>query len=52
LCLFFGKQAWTIKFFKIGKGGKRLQNANQEIELLQQDFDDSLQEIDRVTEEK
>jgi peptidoglycan hydrolase CwlO-like protein len=34
--------------FKMGKGGKRLQTTNQEIELLQQDLDDALQEIDRL----
>lgn len=30
----------------MGKWGKRLQNSNHEIELLQQDLDDALQEID------
>jgi peptidoglycan hydrolase CwlO-like protein len=32
----------------MGKGGKRLQTTNQEIELLQQDLDNALQEIDRL----
>jgi peptidoglycan hydrolase CwlO-like protein len=32
----------------MGKGGKRLQTSNQEIELLQQDLEDALQEIDRL----
>ena len=32
----------------MGKGGKRIQTANQEIELLQQDLEDALQEIDRL----
>ena len=32
----------------MGKGGKRLQTTNQEIELLQQDLEDALQEIDRL----
>jgi hypothetical protein len=32
----------------MGKGGKRLQTTNQEIELLQQDIDDDLQEIDKL----
>jgi hypothetical protein len=32
----------------MGKRGKRLQNVNHEIELLQQDLDDALQETDRL----
>jgi peptidoglycan hydrolase CwlO-like protein len=32
----------------MGKGGKRLQTTNQEIELLQRDLKDALQEIDRL----
>jgi hypothetical protein len=32
----------------MGKGGKRLQNTNHEIELMQHDLDDALHEIDRL----
>jgi hypothetical protein len=34
----------------MGKGGKILQNANHEIELLQQNLDHALQKIDRLVE--
>jgi len=46
LCSFFVKGARNIEF--LGKGGKRLQTSNQEIELLQQDLDNALQEIYRL----
>ena len=32
----------------MGKGDKRLQNAYREIELLQQDLEDSFHEIDKL----
>ena len=32
----------------MGKGGKRLQNAYCEIELLQQDLEDAFHEIDKL----
>jgi hypothetical protein len=48
LCLFFGKRARIVKVFRNGQRRKRLQTTNHEIELLQQDFDDALQEIDRL----
>jgi hypothetical protein len=37
-----------LAMLNMGKGGKRLQTTNQEIEPLQQDLHNSLQEIDKL----
>jgi hypothetical protein len=46
--VFILQQASVVPQFITDKGGKRLQTANQEIELLQQDLEDALQEIFRL----